>query len=247
MLKQLLNKCILFHLFFRKVYSKQSLKKTSLLHRHNLKNCSKQVVENILQITRQVFCRFILHEFQTYPRAVAKNATINSLAGIEYINIDFGAPRSIGLITRFIFQIFISEFYLINLLSVKKKKTSIFLLKRQLNYFCSYLFPSPTPDLLIVLAGEQFWNIINKIIVLLSTNQNSVILSCKCYMFIYLLQLTYADILYYSSIEACLYKESKEGVPSALDGFPLLKDLYDRVANNPGIKEWVKKRPDTPL
>jgi hypothetical protein len=59
--------------------------------------------------------------------------------------------------------------------------------------------------------------------------------------------MTYADILFYGSVEACFYaNDAKKGVPSALlDAFPLLKDLYDRVANNPGIKEWVQKRPDT--
>ena len=63
---------------------------------------------------------------------------------------------------------------------------------------------------------------------------------------LYLLQMTYADILFYFSVQHCFYFEVKEGVPPALDDFPLLKDLYDRIDNNPGIKEWVKKRPDTP-
>ena len=64
----------------------------------------------------------------------------------------------------------------------------------------------------------------------------------------YLLQLTYADILFYGSIQACFYEKVKRGgIPEVLDGFPLLKSLYDRVANNPGIKAWVENRPDTPF
>ena len=66
-------------------------------------------------------------------------------------------------------------------------------------------------------------------------------------LWIYSLQTTYADILFYSSVEAAFYEEAKKNTPVVLDAFPLLKDLYERVKDSPGIKEWVKKRPDAPI
>ncbi|XP_028401456.1 hematopoietic prostaglandin D synthase-like [Dendronephthya gigantea] len=60
-------------------------------------------------------------------------------------------------------------------------------------------------------------------------------------------KMTYADIMFYSSVESAYYHEAKEGIPAVLDRFPLLKDLYETVGNNPGIKDWVKKRPDTQM
>ena len=58
--------------------------------------------------------------------------------------------------------------------------------------------------------------------------------------------MTFADVKFFSSVDV-LFQDRKEDVPSALNDFPLLKDLFSRVLANPGIKEWLKKRPVTAM
>lgn len=58
--------------------------------------------------------------------------------------------------------------------------------------------------------------------------------------------MTYADVMFCGSVDV-LFLERKEDVPSALNGFPLLKDLFSSFLSNPGIKEWLSKRPTTPM
>lgn len=59
-------------------------------------------------------------------------------------------------------------------------------------------------------------------------------------------KMTYADVMFCGSVDV-LFLERKEDVPSALNGFPLLKDLFSSFLSNPGIKEWLSKRPTTPM
>ena len=58
--------------------------------------------------------------------------------------------------------------------------------------------------------------------------------------------MTFADVKFFSSVDV-LFQDRKEDVPSALNDFPSLKDLFSRVLANPGIKEWLKKRPVTAM
>ena len=58
--------------------------------------------------------------------------------------------------------------------------------------------------------------------------------------------MTFADVKFFSSVDV-LFQDRKEDVPAALNDFPLLKDLFSRVLANPGIKEWLKKRPVTAM
>ena len=59
--------------------------------------------------------------------------------------------------------------------------------------------------------------------------------------------MTFADVKFFTSVDCLFPQDRKEDVPSALNDFPLLKDLFSRVLANPGIKEWLKKRPVTPM
>ena len=58
--------------------------------------------------------------------------------------------------------------------------------------------------------------------------------------------MTFADIMFHTSLDS-LFHDRKEDVPAALNNFPLLKDLFSRVMANPGIKEWLEKRPVTAI
>ena len=62
-------------------------------------------------------------------------------------------------------------------------------------------------------------------------------------LFCFLIQLTYADIRFFSSMNL-LFQEIKEDIPPVLDNYPALKDLYNTVRSNAGIKEWLSKLPE---
>ena len=69
------------------------------------------------------------------------------------------------------------------------------------------------------------------------------------------MQLTYADIAVAHAFDVLDFPEEKgfQGVTGVderftlLDKFPLLKKHREMVNNLDGIKEWLKKRPVTPL
>jgi len=59
-------------------------------------------------------------------------------------------------------------------------------------------------------------------------------LGFMCYFF----QMTMADIAVFNACNNYL---------SVVEGFPVLKAHHDRIANVPGIKAWLQKRPQTNL
>lgn len=56
--------------------------------------------------------------------------------------------------------------------------------------------------------------------------------------------MTYADIQFFTSTDM-LFQQVKEDIPPMLEKYPALKSIFSAVKNNPGIKEWLKKRPVT--
>jgi len=57
-------------------------------------------------------------------------------------------------------------------------------------------------------------------------------------------KMTIADVHFFSIIEIF---QAILKVPSALDKYPSLKKIFDGVAANPKIAEYIKKRPQTPF
>lgn len=60
---------------------------------------------------------------------------------------------------------------------------------------------------------------------------------------VFIFQLTYADITFFSLCN--IFAEGEPTVPKQLTDYPLLVEHYNRVLNVPGIKAWVEKRPKT--
>ena len=60
---------------------------------------------------------------------------------------------------------------------------------------------------------------------------------------LFLLQITYADLVFFNTMPAYKYIE----VDLPYDKYPALKQLQDRVGEEPKIAEWIKKRPVTEM
>ena len=59
-------------------------------------------------------------------------------------------------------------------------------------------------------------------------------------------QLSFADIYFFAFFNSYL-GGGKPEVPEVLKGLPRLTALYEKVRNEPKIKEWMDKRPETSL
>ena len=66
-----------------------------------------------------------------------------------------------------------------------------------------------------------------------------------CYFFVFL-QISFADICFFSFYNSYLAKGKPEA-PDVLKDSPRLTALYEKVGNEPKIKDWIEKRPQTAL
>lgn len=62
------------------------------------------------------------------------------------------------------------------------------------------------------------------------------------YLFLFSLQLTYADISFFDFFNG-YSAGGQPTTPKELQKFPLLAEHYNRVLNVPEIKTWIAKRP----